>query len=434
MNKFKIVLLIVMLFLLQNNLLASTEQATFAAFYVENSYVGWIIAGAVALIAGAVIFFTGGTASPIVVGVGTWIGNMAGLSGIAATNYGLALLGGGSIISGGFGVIGGVAVLTTALTFSTEVVIDYTLSNVVSKYNYHKFVDDSKKMLTLPIPQNERGSDSYEDTIEYLKDNIKKKDTLFSNANQKVLEQALTRYHLQDSNIKDATLKSYLYFVTNQYYSAKQMAMISIIEARNKNIRRTLPAFIYATSVLYDEKFNFNDITNNYFRYSILAEEDNKLTPLMFSIYLDRILYRMNDDTKLNYLALNKVRDISFEIKDEDIKLQSMVVVMMRYFIRIKLEQQKILALTRSQNSSIKNDEKTLSVVKKAFSEYKNLLFSIKSIIHNKDIQNSIEKKDELKNLNVLYARYEESSKYLKLQIENFEKYQKQNKPWWKFW
>src|SRR5690242_1794486 len=45
----------------------------------------------------AAIFFGGGTATPLVPSVGTFSGNLAGLAGIAATNYGLAMLGGGAI-------------------------------------------------------------------------------------------------------------------------------------------------------------------------------------------------------------------------------------------------------------------------------------------------------------------------------------------------
>ncbi len=78
---------------------AATEYATFEAFYKEEtSYIGWISAGIGAVIAGAAIIFTGGAATPIVAGVGTWIGGMMGYSGIVATNVGLALLGGGSML------------------------------------------------------------------------------------------------------------------------------------------------------------------------------------------------------------------------------------------------------------------------------------------------------------------------------------------------
>jgi len=424
MSKLKLIGLILLFFVLQENLFAVSEQATFKVFYIEDSYIGWIIAGITAVIGGLVIFFTGGTASPIVVSVGTWIGEMAGLSGIAATNYGLALLGGGSIASGGLGIAGGVAVITVALNFSTDVVINYSLGNVINQYSYSKFVEDSKRMPTLPIPQNESGTNNYKNTVEYLKENINTKETLFSNNNQNILHTAL-KYKLNTNNIKESVLKSYLYFATNQYTLAKDQALNSIELAREQQIKRTLPAFIYATSSLYDADFQFDNITQNYFRYSVLAEPDNKLIPLMFAIYLDRILYRMNDDKELNYLALNKIRDISFEIKDKDIRIQSMVVVMMRYFIRIKIEQQKILALTTTTNKTIQDAKTTLNIVNASYMEYQNLLKNLSYILNNNEIQNYITNKDKLKNLNILYAKYEGSEKYLQLQIENLNKYQR---------
>ena len=43
--------------------------------------------------------------------VGGYIGNLAGFSGAAATSYGLAFLGGGSLVAGGFGMAGGSFVL-----------------------------------------------------------------------------------------------------------------------------------------------------------------------------------------------------------------------------------------------------------------------------------------------------------------------------------
>ena len=462
MKKFKLLGIIILLFVLHENLLALTEQATFESFYIEDSYVGWIIAGIAAVIGGLVIFFTGGTGSPIVVGVGTWIGEMAGLSGIAASNYGLALLGGGTIASGGLGIAGGVAIITVALSFSTDIVIDYTLGNVISKYSYSTFVNDSKKMPTLPIPQNESGTDSYESTIESLKANINNKETLFSNYNQKILQELI--YSINDKraqdkklinlyikeynkvnsekntitselfiNIKENNLLSYLYFVTSQYTLAKSHAIYSIEKARTGKMKRTLPAFIYATSSLYDLKFSFREITQNYFRYSVLAEPDNKLIPLMFAIYLDRVLYRMNDDMQLNYLSLNKIRDIAFQIKDKELRLQSVVVVMMRYFIRIKIEQQKILALTKTSNKLIKNSDKTLKLVRKSYLEYQNLIKSLNIIIENDKIQSYIQTNDKLKDLNTLYVKYQKNEKYLELQISNLEKYQ-DNKSWYIFY
>ena len=43
--------------------------------------------------------------------IGGYIGNLAGFSGVAATSYGLAFLGGGSLATGGFGMAGGSFIL-----------------------------------------------------------------------------------------------------------------------------------------------------------------------------------------------------------------------------------------------------------------------------------------------------------------------------------
>ena len=61
--------------------------------YLEGSLIGGAVGVATSMIAGPLI--------------GGWIGSIAGLSGAAATSYGLALLGGGSLTSGGFGMAGG---------------------------------------------------------------------------------------------------------------------------------------------------------------------------------------------------------------------------------------------------------------------------------------------------------------------------------------
>jgi hypothetical protein len=458
-----------LIFLFQSNL-SATEYATFESFYVESSYVGWVLAGIFAILAGLAIYFSFGTATPAVAAIGTWVGTMAGYSGIAATNYGLALIGFGSIATGGLGIAGGTAILTVALVFSTEVVIDYTLSNVVSSYSYSKFAEDSKKMITLPIPQNEDGSDAYKNTIIHLKKDIKNEIPLSADSNQIILKNALSSFTPdaidKEEFVKENTLKSYLYFATNDYKNAITYATDAISGARKLKIKRTLPAFIYATSSLYKESFDFNTVTNDYFRYSILAEPDNKLAPLMFSIYLDRVMYRMNDDNSLNHSAMNTIRDVAFEIKDDNIQNQSLVIVMMRYFIKLKIEQQKIIALANSKNLTIKKNNKTLIVVGDSFIEYQNLLKSLSKILIYPSIKEHIKNNQDLNKIFITYGKYEESETYLKRVIHDLEEYQfeqeeaekarlkkeeaekarlkkeeaekarlkKEEKKWWKFW
>jgi hypothetical protein len=382
-----------------------------------------------AVLAGLTIFFTGGTASPIVVAIGGWIGGLAGLSGIAATNYGLALLGFGAMSAGGLGVAGGVAVLTAALTFSTEIVIDYTLTTAINTYSHQRFVKDSKKMITLPIPQNEDGSRAYENTVVYLKEHIDTEKPLFIDENQEALRKAMEKFEIttedEEERIKDFVLSSYLFFAVNDYDMAKKKAGTAIELAREKKIRRTMPAFLYATSTLYEDSFDFRKITQDYFRYSVLAEPDNELIPLMFAIYLERVLYRMNDDESLGVDSLNMLRDIAFEIKDEEIRTQALVAVLMRYFMRVKIEQQKILALAESENDTIRDNPKTLSVVKEAFQNYQALLSAMSPVLEYGPLKEQMSENEEIGNLSVLYARYEESVLYLKKVIDELEEYQK---------
>ena len=432
MKNTKLFLIFFLILIVFQNFSFAGEYATFESFYIESSTLGWVLSAIFAILAGLAIFFTGGVASPIVVGIGSWIGGMAGLTGIAATNYGLALIGFGSLATGGLGIAGGVAILTTALTFSTEVVIDYTATKAFNTYNHSKFIDDSKKMITLPIPQNEKGSDRYEDLVINLKEHIDSTQPLSLKSNQQILKNILAQYEINsndiDDRIKDYVLRSYLYFVTYDYAKAKDDAKYAIDLARTKKVKRTLPAYIYATSKLYEESFNYTVITKNYFRYAVLAEPDNELIPLMFAIYLDRMMYRMNDDSNLNHKSIDMLRDIAFEIKDKALKTQSLVVVLMRYFMRLKIEQQKVLALTETENTKIKTSPKTLRIVNNALEEYKALMYSMKSILNYTPIEKHIKESNDIEDLYVLNAKYEESTHYLEKVITELKEYQ----IWWK--
>ncbi len=355
------------------------EYATFESFYKEEFGFSWLIAGAIAIIAGVTVTIaTGGTASPVVMGIGSWIGGLKGLSGAAAANWGLALLGGGSVASGGFGIVGGTALLTASLTFGTEMVFDYTLSKAVIEYQYNNLVEHSEKMPTLPPPVNRSGSDAYESAIKIL-EGIDKKSPLSTNGNQELIRQAISgietdeEFLSEDERIKSESLLSLLYFISNEYKEAKGHARTAIEYARDSEIRRTLPAFIYATSSLYEPEFDFSHITHNYFSYSVLAEPDNPLIPLLFSIYLDRVLLRFNDNF-LDEEVLYQIFTVMESSVLEELRMQNYTTLLSRYFMRLKLEQQKIMALTNASSNTIKNSPKTLEVVNDSFDSYKTLL------------------------------------------------------------
>lgn len=415
--------------MLPNIVYAATEYATFESFYKESSAIGWILAAVVALIVGAVIFFTGGAASPIVVGIGSWVGGMMGLSGIAATNAGLALLGGGSIASGGFGIIGGTVLLTVALSFGTDIVVDYTIGKAVSEYKYSNLTEYSKKMPTLPLPMNDSGPNAYEDAIKVLED-IDKESPIFTKKNQQIISSSITALKTNqdipdvDESAKNNSLLSLLYFVSNDFVKAKEFADLAIKSARSTGIRRTLPAFIYATSSLYEEDFNFTSITNNYFRYSILAEPDNPLIPLLFSIYLDRMLLRFNDGF-LDEKSLSKIFDIMLSPSLEENRVLNYTVLLSRYFLRLKLEQQKITSLSASSNEKIKNSPRTLDTVIDSLKRY-NVLFNDSNDIMSLYLALEMDDDDRVKatEFHRLLVSYIQDKKRLALLINDLKNYQ----------
>lgn len=152
-------------------------------------------------------------------------------------------------------------------------------------------------------------------------------------------------------NLKYLTLCSLLSFLLDSdddlyITKAKDYANQAILKARKLEIKRTLPAFIYAVTSLYDEKPDADILTHNFFRYSILAELDDDLIPLLFSIYLDRFQKRI----MLNRaFSPNQLTDISEIINEDSIKKFYCILTPMmvfRYFTLIKIEQQRILSIT----------------------------------------------------------------------------------------
>jgi len=369
---------IIILLLLPAITHATTEYATFESFYKESDYVGWALSALIAGAIGTTIFVTGGTASPIVAGIGTWLGGLMGLSGAAATNAGLALLGGGSIASGGFGIAGGTALLTAAMSFGSEVVTDYTISKTISEYSYRKLADQSKDMLTLPLPENTSGPGSYKDAVAILED-IDADLPISSNFNNKVISSAIKTITAKQENLdadeesKIDSLLALLYFVSNNYPIAKEHANSAIMHARYKNIRRTLPAFIYATSSLYEENFDFSSVTNNILSYSVQAEPKNPLIPLLFSIYLDRMSLRFNDGF-LDGSALIQVFNIMESPSIEDLRVENYAILLARYLMQLKLEQQKIVSIVNTSNSTIKQGPESLLAVGDSLGLYKQLI------------------------------------------------------------
>lgn len=296
--------------------------STFESFYSQGLHIGWWFAGIAALLVGILVFVGLPVLTPAIAGlvnsIGGSVGSLFGLQGIAATNFGLSLLGGGAVASGGFGIAGGTALLAAALTFGTNVTFDYAIGSMTSKYEATKFAEASTKMMTLPVPVNTSGPESVKAAgkaldFTVITDSwacIKEYPDSLSHINQCVAARQKPQRQLirdalaaMDAN-RNSTAKSelerefamyaLLQFLNNDYVAAKRSALRSYELGVQANGTPTQPAFIYAASLLYDDSPNLDESFGK-FQFAVTAEPKNPLTPVLFSAYLDRLSYRIND-------------------------------------------------------------------------------------------------------------------------------------------
>jgi len=361
---------------LWSDLSLAQDAVTFVSFYQDSGFFDnpwvWVISIFAAILVGTIIFFTGGTASPIVVWIGSTIGGTMGLSGAAATNAGLAMLGGGSIANGGLGIAGGTALLTAAFTFSTEVITDYTFTTVINNYQYSTLIAQSEKMPTLPLPRNDSGSEQYEAAIEILKGI--EVETISSNDKQAIIKNAISSLKNAET-AKEITLKALLYFINHDYQQAKAYALKAKAYKLN-GIKNPLASFVYAVSILYDKDFNA-ELSFSFFENAVFNEPDNKLIPLMLSIYLDKFILRFGFDhqffSKMYHLITTGVIK-EFEVQNDTTLLS-------RYFILLKQEQQKITTLTNTLNDKIKENSITLTTIEQSLDTYNNIIENVNIIM-----------------------------------------------------
>ena len=385
--------------------------STFASFYHQGPWISWFWGGLAAAVVGILVFISWPILGPVMTAtigsIGTSIGSLMGLSGIAATNAGLALLGGGAIASGGFGIIGGTALLAAALTFSTEITLDYAIGTAMSKYEASKFADASLKMMTLPLPVNTSGPDSVRaagkamesstvrDAWECTKkfpesvDELKQCMAAKQKPQRQLVRDALAA---MDANRKplsgtdeerENAMYALLHFLNNNYVEAKRYAIKAYEQGVKSAGTPTLPAYIYAASLLYDETPNLNE-SNAKFQYSITSEPNNPLTPVMFSALLDRLSYRLNDGA-VGVDTLDRISKFAAMLPDDVRKLAIQQALLSHDLMQIKLSQQRVLSLTGSQNITIRENPRTLEVVKGSLQDHAKLLKTGSALLARQD-------------------------------------------------
>ena len=416
-------------------------SATFGSFYDK----GWsevLIWGGVGILVaaalGAAVFVTGGAASPVVAPgaatLGTLIGKFMGLTGVAATNAGLALVGGGAIAAGGSGMAGGAAIITAASGAAVEVAIvaGEELYDSMKKQKefdalYARLVDHSEGLITFPLPRRSSGSSVHKDAMSIL-ENIDDTLPLSGGDNRWLLKQAVSRLrwspdvqqdalaalaHIdkgephssvrnQESameavdillgssdvaDLRDATLLSLLYFVLDDYKHANHYARRAREIAQEEDLegyaaRITLPTFIAATCALYDREVDYATVISQ-FKSSILAEPKSKLIPLLFSIFLDRFTLRSMNDGNFDPRVFHKTFEIMRSPSLEEFRFTNYIILLGRYLIHIENEKLKIRSVAGASDSTIRKHPKTLSYANKALEAYRLLLHGASDVESN---------------------------------------------------
>jgi hypothetical protein len=360
----KALLLLPLVSLLAGASAAGAEYATFDEFYSPSLSFGlweWLAIVVVAAFSAVLVYATFGGATPVVATIGTWIGNAVGLSGAAATSYGLALLGGGAIAAGGLGVAGGAALLTAALTSVAEVSSTYAIKATEAHFDNKRFAAASIDMLTLPPPRNTDGPAGYKAALKTLS-SLDLKAPLSEKNNQEILGNAIDVSHdaLKATRKKEERCRLYalvalLRFQQNDYESARIASGNAIEIARGLERRRTLPAMIHATSSLYQPAPDVASIIRNEFRYALLAEPDNRLAPALFATFLDRAMYRYLDGA-VTTAHIRSLADIACEDPLKEHAGRCLAIIAARVLVQVKREQATIEGCGTTVSASLKKD------------------------------------------------------------------------------
>ena len=407
-------------------------EATFGSFYDEG-WSGLIFWGGVSILAaavlGAAVIFTGGAASPFVapgaVALGTLIGKFMGLTGVAATNAGLALVGGGAIAAGGLGIAGGAAAITVAFEVGavTAVIAGEEIYDSVRKQReidalYARLVSQSKGLITFPIPESNSGSNAVKEAMSILEEidteqplsaennrrlirkavsklrwtpdaqedalaalaHIDKEDTHPSARNQESAMEAvdILLESAEVAEVRDAALLSLLYFILDDYRMANHYAARAVETAQMEDpegyvVRTSLPTFISATCSLYGKKLDYATAISR-FESSILAEPENKLVPLLFSIFLDRLTLRSTNDGQFDPRLFHEAFEIMKSPPLEEFRITNYIVLLGRYLMHLENERLTIRSLTGASDIAIKSHPNTLAYVRNALDTYRLLL------------------------------------------------------------
>jgi hypothetical protein len=138
---------------------------------------------------------------------------------------------------------------------------------------------------------------------------------------------------------------------------------------------------------------------------------------------------RFNDNF-LNEAALKQIFEIMKAPPLESLRVQNYTILLSRYFIRLKLEQQKISSLASSSNETIKNSPKTLEVVTNSLNKYNQLATDTNQVMGEYLLLDSSNKetKEQITKFHQLLIQYIQDEKRLGLLVNDLKTHQEKLK------
>lgn len=281
---------------------AGQDVLTFDEFYSKSMSIWfWIVGIGLGLVAIGTAILSGGTATPVMASIGAWIGGLFGYTGAAATSFGLALLGGGAVAAGGFGMAGGVVVLTALFEFAV-LGGGYAVEKISLSFEEARFVQAAKQLPFLPLPLKDTGTEAYEKTFQYLEKQYRKNELPSSKYNQYILSYAIND-QLQAPGVVEAkdlqsmTLLSLLYHQRgnkDDCRKCRDVAAKVVSLAKRKGIppeNLTLPATLKAICSLGVDGQDATSLVNEFVQAGHL-EKKKELVVIAAAVFADRLIMR----------------------------------------------------------------------------------------------------------------------------------------------
>lgn len=245
--------------------------------FFETTTGKFVLIGGSAVVIATVTYFTAGGGLAAAGPISTWVGTQIGMafgSGSGATAAGLALLGGGTIASGGFGIAGGLAVLAAISDIGIALALDQAAGAIPNS----DLASQKYRILKIPVPK--KANDAVLAELEAAEQLIEQREAIKASSRESARYAAKIRLHyeralakLQHIDAKSPTAgydyivkavleynfmefekawKSILAgekYVKNQGFTAYVVALIILTQDRNNALEDAAKVLNYVTLI-----------------------------------------------------------------------------------------------------------------------------------------------------------------------------------------